>query len=227
MAASRAAGSAELVEAMRIIRSNLAVALPELGESTVVVTSAEPSEGKTVVCSNLAVAFASAGWRVVVADLDLRDPSLHTQFGLTNDAGITDVLLERTRLSEVLQYVELDGQGQEQGLYVAPAGPGVDQPTELLSAKRASQLISALAVEADLVLIDAAPVLPVADTLIVGRMVAGAILVVESGRTPTERAQQAKDSLIRSQTRLLGAVLNKVESRHLDSGYGYGPEPDE
>ncbi|MEQ1785812.1 MAG: CpsD/CapB family tyrosine-protein kinase [Acidimicrobiales bacterium] len=227
MAPNRGTGSPELIEAMRIIRSNLTVALPELGESTVMVTSAEASEGKTVVCSNLAVAFASAGWRVVVADLDLRDPSLHTRFGISNDVGLTDVLLEQAPLSEVLQYVELEGQAQEQGLYVAPAGPSVDQPTELLSAKRAKQLISSLAVQADLVLIDAAPVLPVADTLIVGRMVAGAILVVESGRTPTERAQQAKDALIRSQTRLLGAVLNKVESRHLDSGYGYGPELEE
>jgi Mrp family chromosome partitioning ATPase len=96
----------------------------------------------------------------------------------------------------------------------------VSDPTELLATPRTAQLLEWLAEQADIVLLDTPPVLPVADTLVIGRLAAGAVLVVEARRTPAPAAKRAKDALTRNQTRLLGVVLNKYQARY--AGYGYG-----
>ena len=211
-------------EAYRILRSNLLVALQDLERPTVLVTSAQAGEGKTVTSVHLARALAMAGKRVVLVDLDLRHPDVHRWIGVTNELGVVDVLLGRASLEECLQYVEA-GVGSDQqprGLYVLPTGHAASDPAELLGGRRTSQLLDALAGQADVVLLDSPPVLPVADALVIGRMVAGAVLVVETRGTTVPVIQQAKDALTRSQTRLLGVILNKVQSDDLVYGYGYG-----
>jgi capsular exopolysaccharide synthesis family protein len=230
----RAEAYASPGEAFRILRSNLAVAMSDLERPTVIVTSADAGEGKTATTVNLARSLVAAGQRVVLVDLDLRHPDVHHWFGLPNDVGVADVLLDRRPLNECLQYVEIftgDG-GPGRPLYVLPTGEKVDNPAELLGAGRTARMLDALAPQADIVLIDTPPVLLVADTLEIGRMVAGALLVVEAKRTPIPAVQQAKDALIRNQTRLLGLVLNKFVARDAAGeaygygagyGYGYGP----
>jgi capsular exopolysaccharide synthesis family protein len=212
-------------EAFRIVRSNVAVAISDLDRPTVIITSAEAGEGKTLACANLAVSFALAGQRVVLVDLDLRHADAHKLVGTHNEFGVTDVLLGRRGLDECLQYVELSdvsGRGQP-GLYFLSTGPGVANPTELLGMGRTARMLDGLARQADLVLLDTPPVLPVADTLVIGRMAAGAVLVVESRGTSIDAIQKAKDLLIRNQTRLLGVVLNKLQGRDAYAqGFGYG-----
>jgi receptor protein-tyrosine kinase len=208
-------------EVFRLLRSNLLVALAELERPTVIVTSAAPEEGKTAVCANLAVSLAATGLRVVAVDVDLRHPNLHLWLGAHNEVGLSEVLLDRTVLDQALQFIAL-GRG-DRGLYVLPTGAPVNNPTELLGSPRMVKLLAALARQSDVLLLDTPPVLPVADTLVLGRMAAGAILVVESRHTPAPAVQQAKNALTRNQTRLLGVVLNKVQPRDLAaSGYGYG-----
>jgi capsular exopolysaccharide synthesis family protein len=212
-------------EAYRILRSNLSVALSDLERPTVIVTSAYAGEGKTSTTVNLAISLALSGRRVVLVDLDLRHADVHRWLGCHNEFGVSDTILDRRGLQECLQYVPVGaGPNQgERGLYLLATGPPVANPTELLGTQRTSQLLGALALQADVVLIDTPPVLLVADTLVIGRMVAGAILVVEARRTPAGVANQAKDALTRNQTRLLGVVLNKFQAKDApDSGYGYG-----
>ena len=214
--------SAARVEAYRVLRSNLLVSLNDLERPTVLVTSAYAEEGKTSTSAHLAASLAAGGHRVVLVDLDLRHPNLHAWFDVHNEYGVSDVLLERRPVDECLQYVEV-GEGPNatpRGLYMMATGPPVNSPAELLGTNRTAQLLKALARQADVVLIDTPPVLLVADTLVIGRMVAGAILVIQSRRTPMPAVQQAKDALIRNQTRLLGLVINKFQAR--DGGYGYG-----
>ena len=107
------------------------------------------------------------------------------------------------------------------------AGSHANSPTELLGGNRMARLLDALAEQADVVLLDTPPVLPVADTLVIGRMAAGAVLVVETRRTPIDAILQAKDTLIRNQTRILGVIVNKVDVRETELGYGYGYEFDD
>ena len=126
-------------EVYRVVRSNLLVALADLDRSTVVVTSALPGEGKTATCANLAVALAESGRRVVVADLDLRHPNLHKWFDAPNVTGVSDVLLNRAALEDVLQFVPVGESGA--GVYLLPTGPAVPNPSELLGSGRTAKVI--------------------------------------------------------------------------------------
>jgi capsular exopolysaccharide synthesis family protein len=210
-----------------VLRSNLLVAISELDNPAVVVTSAFEREGKTSTCVNLAESLATAGERVVLVDLDLRNPQSHRLLGVHNEAGVSDVLVDRYPLDECLQYVQLpvaDG-SRLAGMYFLSAGPLVGNPTELLATPRTGRLLEVLSDQADIVLLDTPPVLPVADTLVIGRLAAGAVLVVEARQTPAPAARRAKDALTRNQTRLLGVVLNHFEAKYsseVADGYGYG-----
>ena len=217
-------GAVSRDEAFRVLRTNLLVSLADIEPRTVIVTSAFAGEGKTSTCVNLARAFGMAGHRVVVLDLDLRHPDVHRLLGGHNEIGVVDVLLQRRALEDCLQFIALgEGeQGSRRGLYLLPTGGPVAEPTELLGAGRMARLLDALAAQADIVLIDSPPVLPVADTLVIGRMAAGAVLVVEARRTPIPDVQRTKDALIRNQTRLLGVIVNKVHAADVGYGYGYG-----
>jgi capsular exopolysaccharide synthesis family protein len=211
-------------EAIRILRSNLTVALSDIRRPIVIVTSSRPNEGKTVLCTKLALSFAGAGQRVVLVDLDFRRPTAHRRLNTHNDYGATDVLLGRRELQESIQRLELPPSRESgpKSIYFLGTGPPAANPTELLGSGRTGRLLDSLSREADLVLLDTPPVLPVADTLVVGRMASGALMVVETGNTPYAAVKKAKDLLIRNQTCLLGVVLNKFQARDADLSYGYG-----
>ena len=223
-------------EAFRVLRSNVLVALAELDNPIILVTSAFAGEGKTSTCVSLAQSLAATGSRVVLVDLDLRDPNAHRLLGTHNELGVSDILLDHRPVEDCLQYVEIGVQyvevGAESerrpGLHVLGTGPRVSSPAELLSTPGMGRLLGTLAADADIVLLDAPPVLPVADALIIGRLAAGAVLVVEARRTPAPAARRAKDALTRNQTRLLGVVLNQFKptlatEQYGDAVYGYAP----
>ncbi len=208
--------------AVRVLRTNLEVALLDLSPASVIVTSAYAGEGKTATCAQLARSFAEAGRRVVAVDLDLRHADLHPWFDLDNSRGATDVLTERCRLEDAVRYVEVPpvNGGSTRGLNVLCAGQPVSNPTELLGSLRTIRMLEALSAQADIVLIDTPPVLPVADTLVISRLAAGAVLVVDDD-TALESARAVKDALVRNQVRVLGVILNRFEPRAAGY-YGYG-----
>lgn len=212
-------------EALRILRSNLLVAIHDLESPIVIVTSAVPGEGKTATCAELAMSISQSGMRVVLVDLDLRKPDAHHWVGAHNRRGVAEVLRQECSLDDALQYIDTsDSQERPSGLYFLATGDAEGAPSELLGTARMRKVLEALAGQADIVLLDTPPVLPVADTLIIGRMVAGALLVIESRSTPLNSVIKARDALARNQTRLLGVALNKLAERDLlsDFGYGYG-----
>jgi capsular exopolysaccharide synthesis family protein len=216
-------------EAFRVLRANLMVAVSDLPNPSVIVTSALVGEGKSSTCAALAQSIAEAGPVVIAIDLDLRHPDLHNRFGTGNERGVSDVLARGAPVDECLQVVRVAGNND---VFFLPAGPPVDNPAELLASPRTGRMLEALSEKAAIVLIDTPPVLPVADTLVVGRYAAGALLVVETGRVPLPAVLKAKAALTRNQTRLLGTVLNRFEGRGsidaLGYGYGYGvPRPED
>jgi capsular exopolysaccharide synthesis family protein len=220
---STAVRTAPSEEAFRVLRSNVLVGIADLDNPVVLVTSASPGEGKTSVCAGLAVALARGGLRVVAVDLDFRHPDLHRRLGGHAEFGATEVLLEQRSLAESIQRVDINlPQQSNGGLYLLSTGKPVLDPPELLSSNRTRRLATALAAQADVVLLDTPPVLPVADTLVIGRIATGAILVVASRVTIAGDANRAKDALARNQTRLLGVVVNMAVDDELGYGYGYG-----
>ena len=205
---------------MRLLRSNFLVCLGEVERPSVVITSALAGEGKTATCGQLAWSLAYAGKRVIVLDLDFRHPTVHRALGGHNDFGVTDVILERRSLTESMQYLEVARTGGR-GLYLLGTGPSVSNPTELLGSRRTGALIEALREEADIVLIDSPPVLPVTDALVISGLVDATLLVSVSGGTTRKEAARTAELLRQVDAPLIGSVLNGVRSDGSYGGYGY------
>lgn len=215
-------------ESYRLVRTNLdfAGAGTDRKLRTVLVTSASPQEGKSTTVANLGTVIAQAGKRVVIIDADLRKPSQHRLFGLSNDRGLSTLLLEGCS-NQAADYLQ---PSPVQGLQILPSGPLPPNPAELLSTPVLGQALEQLLREVDLVLIDSPPVLGIADPIVLSGCVDGTVLVVDAARTRADALKGATEALSRSGTRVLGAVLNKLHRRDSSSPYYtyYGadePEP--
>lgn len=200
-------------EAFRTLRTNLQFASPDAKLETILITSSVPAEGKSTVCSNLAVSIVQTGKRVILVDCDLRKPTVHKTFGLNNAVGLTSVLTGQVAVEDALQKTHCEG------LSVLTAGPLPPNPTELLQSNVMQEVLKKLKLMGDQVLLDAPPVLPVADSMILSTYVDGVVLVIASRQVPREIALRAKELLQNTNARLLGVVLNQV--RYSSDGEQY------
>ena len=177
-------------------------------------TSAVATEGKTTTAANLAVVMAQAGNRIVLVDGDLRRPSAHKLFGLSNGTGLTTALVEDPRA--------LNGYLQETGienLRVLTAGPIPPNPQELLGSQRMEELLRRLEDEADIVVLDTPPTLVVSDANVLAARASGVLMVVNTGKTRRAAVRQAVEGLRKVGANLLGCVLNMVSARGGRSSY--------
>ncbi|HEY6943763.1 MAG TPA: polysaccharide biosynthesis tyrosine autokinase [Candidatus Acidoferrum sp.] len=186
----------------------------------VVLTSPGMGDGKTTVACNLSIAIAEIGRRVLLIDGDLRRPRLHKVFGMTNTWGLSDVLLANTPLDSV-PISHFVRQTEVSGLSVLPGGGCGVTPTNLFYSRRMSSLLKRLRREFDMVVIDAPPMIHLADARVLGRLADGVILVVRAGQTTTESARFAIQRFAEDGTRVLGTVLNSWDPKTSGS-YGYG-----
>jgi len=209
-------------ESYRALRTAIQFLALDHPMGIVQVTSPQAAEGKTTTLSNLAVALARSGKRVIVVDCDLRKPRVESFFNVSNEVGFTTVLLGETPLSAALHRLS-----DQPRLVILPAGPPPPNPSELLSTKRAGDMLARLRTEADYVLVDSPPVLPVADAIILAGFVDATLLVVTAGSTTKRQAQRAAELLQQVHAPMIGTVLNAVGvGDGYDSGfdyrYGYG-----
>lgn len=206
-------------EAYRSLRTNLQFLDVDHPVRVLTVTSSVPGEGKSVTACNLALALADAGKRVVLVDGDLRCPQVCSYLGCTGRAGLTSVLIGAALLEEALI------EGRNRLLRIMPSGPIPPNPSELLGSARMAELVERLKQDADIVVIDSPPLLPVTDAAILSNLSDGAILVVRHGQTRREQLARATDQLRAVEARLFGSVLNRVPSRGPDAdpylAYGY------
>ena len=186
----------------------------------VVFTSACPGDGKTTVACNLSIAVAEIGKRVLLIDGDLRAPRLHKVFGTTSGWGLSDILWSDCPIDHML-LTQLVRPTEVAGLSVLPGGSCGVTPTNLFYSPRMSLLLERLRAEFDMVLIDAPPMIHLADARVLGRLADGVILVVRSGQTTTERARVAVQRFAEDGTRVLGTVLNSWDPKTTGT-YGYG-----
>ncbi len=198
----------QAVEAFRTLHVNLRFSSLEQPLRALAVTSSVPSEGKTTTAANLAIVLAQAGTRVILADADLRRPSLHKLFELENTVGLTSLLLEDEQ-PPVLPLHDTP----VPGLRVLTAGLIPHNPSELLGSPRLLRVMDWLQSQADLVIVDAPPVLAVSDPILLAASADGVILVVDASTTRAGAVLAAKEALDRVPARMLGVVLNKVSAR--------------
>ena len=190
------------------------------GPQVVVLTSPCMGDGKTTVACNLSIAVAEIGRKVLLIDGDLRRPRLHKVFEMANTWGLSDQLwadfpLDSVSMSDLVRQTEVSG------LSVLPGGTCGVTPTNLFYSPRMSKLLARLRLEFDMVLIDAPPMIHLADARVLGRLSDGVILVVRAGQTTTESARFAIQRFAEDGTRVLGTVLNSWDPRTAGN-YGYG-----
>ena len=220
------------VEAFRRLRTNLQYYNIDTPLRSVSVTSANPSEGKSSTAANLAVVMAQSGLSVVLIDADLRKPKVHKNFDLFRKPGLTEALMHHQQLNPLDEvFAQRTGDELPQvsplamcnrirevpNLYVMTAGEKVPNPAELLNSKRMADFIDQLRAEVDIVIFDTPPLLAVTDAQIMGRMVDGTILVIDTQKTSGGAVYRALETLVQVNVPIMGAVLNRVSG----SGHGY------
>lgn len=210
-------------EAFRSLRTNLQFIDVANPPKSIVVTSSLPGEGKSTTTANLALSLAETGLKVVVIEGDLRRPRLLDYLGFEGSVGLTDVLVGRVDVEDVLQPFG------RTGLRLLGAGPIPPNPSELLGSANMEQLVADLSERYDYVLIDAPPLLPVTDAAVLSTIVDGALVVVGAGVAQREHVRRALESLEAVNGSVLGLILNRVKIKDLGSGYGtyeydYRPE---
>lgn len=180
----------------------------------ILVTSAVAEEGKSTVAINLARALSMASRKVLLLDADLRRSRLHTAFGVRREPGLTDFL--PTGISPAEKAIQTD----VSGLDLLPSGSKVEDPADLLLSEKANVFFEKAHFFYDYVVLDAPPVLPVADAVELSRWSHGVVLVTEYGKTPREVVKEAIDEMKGSE--ILGVVMNKIPAtRNYYNYYGY------
>jgi polysaccharide biosynthesis transport protein len=205
-------------EAYRTLRTSVLFAAAQRGLHTLMVTSSHAQEGKSSTTANLGVALAQSGKRVIIVSADLRKPRLHRFFRAQNGMGLTNVLAGEKNALEVLNWVGVEN------LRLLPSGPVPGNPAELLGSDAMGSLLRELREASDFVLIDAAPVLPVADAMTLTPVVDAALFVADARRTTRGAIEQARHQLDQVNARVIGTVLNNFDpskSSYSHSQYGY------
>lgn len=199
-------------EAYRIVRANLLSVASAYDAKSILVTSAHRGEGKTATVANLGVVFARAGKRTVVVSADLRRPRLHSFFNSKHPIGLAEVLAGRAPLSDALvSFQHPQGSGLD-NLRLVPTGSVPDNPAELLTSGNVIKVLKELESIADIVLIDAPPVLPVSDALVLAPLVQGMVLVIGPRSATRDSVTSARQQMEKVGARILGGVLNGPEA---------------
>jgi capsular exopolysaccharide synthesis family protein len=201
-------------EMYRMIQANLKFLSSDKVLKTVVVTSAVPKEGKTTVSANLAAAIAQLGRKVLLIDADMRVPSQHHLWQLTNVAGLSEVLVGQAEFSTTVDHV-MDN------LDILTAGVRPPNPLALLDSKRMASLIENFSAKYDFVIIDAPPILLAADALTLNQMSDGILLVARPGVIESSSAFAAQEMLQRSSQNVLGLVVNGMIEKNEPNSYLY------
>ncbi|HSH24289.1 MAG TPA: CpsD/CapB family tyrosine-protein kinase, partial [Massilibacterium sp.] len=183
---------------------------------SMVITSANPSEGKSTTIANLAIVFAQQGKKVLIIDTDLRKPTVHYTFKLSNLNGIVQVLTKQIRFEDAVQETEIDN------LFVLTSGSIPPNPAELLSSVTMQKFVEHIREDFDMIFFDAPPVLAVADAQILANLCDASSLVIASGQTEIDAAMKAKEMLQQSSSKFLGVILNGKEMKSGEYYYYYG-----
>lgn len=211
-----------MAEAYRNALTSILTANGKGRPKIIMVTSSGHGEGKSSTVSNLGIALAEINQRVLLIDADLRKPRMHDIFNLPNTWGLSDLLREKSSLSDC-PIEALARKTEVDGLYVLPSGPGTVSITNLLYSTRMADLVERVRNDFDVTIIDTPPMSYLSDARVLGQLADAAILVIRASRTTLDEARAAKQRLTDDGIRVLGTILNgwepKVKAKY---GYGYG-----
>jgi len=205
-----------LAESYHSLRSALQFSTTDGFPRTLLVTSAAPGGGKSTTALAIGQSLARLGFRALIVDADLRNPSLHALLGADTRVGLSNVLTGAASLNEAAQATD------QPNLFIVTSGPLPPNPAELLAGARMKQLIAEAGLMVDMVIFDGPPIMGLADAPVIGAAVAGALLIVEAGRTTRAQIKAAVQRLAIGKVHVLGAFLTRCAPCPETYGYGYG-----
>lgn len=172
--------------------------------TTVLVTGAEPGSGRSTTAANVAVALAQVGARVVLVDADMRKPTLHNMFGISNKPGLSNVLAGAVAVEDALMPTKVEG------LLFMPAGPAPNNPIRLLRSDAMESFVKQIGSLADFVVFDSPSGAAFADAAVIAAYVKQVLIAHSAGRTATGAEKELKKKLDMVGARIAGVVLNRV-----------------
>ncbi len=192
-------------EAYRTLRTNIEFSNIDDNINSILVTSSGLQEGKSITAANLALSVAETGKKVLLIDCDLRKPSLHKKFNISNNKGISNLLIGQFKFADVAQrYTE--------NLYILTSGTLPPNPSEMLSSKKMKIFLDEAKNNFDFIILDTPPVIAVTDAQVLSSMVGGVLLVIAAGQAEIAGTQKAKELLELVKANIVGVVLNKAQS---------------
>lgn len=203
-----------IAEAYRGIRTSIEFSNIDKDRKVICITSSQQNEGKSTVIANLATSFANLDKKVLLMEGDLRNPSVHRMFNLSNIHGLTDILLGDRAFLECINTLEINN------LHVLTCGAMPTNPSEMLSSRTMKSFVESIKDAYDYIFIDAPPVGVVTDACIISSYSDGVVFVIGSNETDVNIANISKERLEKVNANILGVVLNKFEVNK-NSGYEY------
>ncbi|MBM4149683.1 MAG: polysaccharide biosynthesis tyrosine autokinase [Lentisphaerae bacterium] len=202
-------------EAYRVLRTNIQFSKKLAGAKTITCTSASVGEGKSLTIFNLAYVCAGLGDRTLIVDSDLHRPRQHKILGLSNEVGLTDVLMDKSDLDSVIQATPVPN------LSFLPSGRMTTQAHGLLDTRRMKDLVGEVRARFDMVFFDAPPIIGVSDASLLAREIDGVLLVIQHRKYPRALSQRARNMLSNAGANLIGVVLNNINISRDYSYYYY------
>ena len=191
-------------ESYRSLRTNIQYSSIDKQVKTLVVTSSNAGEGKSTVAGNLAYTFFQSGKRVLIIDCDLRKPSLHRKFNVSNEVGLTDVLVGTSELNKVMKKID-------DNLYLLTAGTLPPNPAEIIGSNTMENFLDECKINFDYIILDTPPILPVTDSKLLAIKADATVLVVRSEISKLKHVSQAFKELGKVNANVIGTILNDVE----------------
>lgn len=201
-------------EAYRAFRTNLHYSSIDKKIKSLIITSPTAQDGKTVTAANLAISMANAGSSVLLIDADLRKPTVHKQFRISNAKGLTEVLIDDLSIDKALKTFK-----DIPNLSVLTSGIIPPNPSELLASDKMEELIKELSPRFDIIIIDTPPIVCVSDGIGLSGKADGIILAIAAQQTKINNAQDALEALRKVGANILGVVMTKVRNKKM-SYYG-------
>lgn len=194
-------------EDIRTIRTNLQFTALADSANSILVTSSNPGEGKSFISSNLAVAFAQSGKKTILVDCDMRLGRAHKIFGISNEVGLSNLLIDNGNISWKKYIVKTD----IPELYVITRGTVPPNPSELLASDNTTKVIKALKEQFEYIIFDGVPVNGLPDSLVMANTVDRVVLVTAIGDTKVEELDEAKKALEKVGAKIAGVVVNRTK----------------
>ncbi|MBZ9636636.1 CpsD/CapB family tyrosine-protein kinase [Clostridium sp. FP1] len=196
-------------ESYRTLRTNIQFSSFDKKIKTILITSSGPGEGKTTTSSNLAMVMAQGGNKTILIDCDQRKPQVHKVFGFSNENGLSNILVSDNEVDINIGVHETE----QPNLHVLSSGTRPPNPAELLGSAKMKNFIEQLKKTYDFIILDTPPIVLVTDAQILAQYTDGCLLVISSGEAERDSAIKSKGLLEKVNAKILGTVLNKVDSK--------------